>query len=41
MVVSTPLSGDRFFIQDPWAGGSNYVVDAQWIGKWVKGAVFR
>jgi Ca2+-binding RTX toxin-like protein len=41
MVVSTPLSGDRFLIQDPWAGGSNYIVDAQWIVKYVTGAVFR
>jgi hypothetical protein len=41
MVVSTPLSGNRFFIQDPWAGGSNYIVDAGWISKYVNGAVFR
>jgi hypothetical protein len=41
MVVSSPLSGNRFFIQDPWAGGSNYIVDAGWISKYVNGAVFR
>jgi RHS repeat-associated protein len=41
MVVISPLGGGTFYVRDPWAGGSNYLVTANWIEKHVTGGVFR
>ena len=41
MVVISPAGEGRFLVRDPWAGGSHYIVDEDWIRQWVSAVVYQ
>jgi hypothetical protein len=40
-LVARKLADGSFFILDPWAGGSTYVVTSDWLLKWERAWVYR